>query len=161
MTKLVSNFLNSWFLTIRSFKNHKIFFCLFNFSCFLCWFFCCSSYKQKKKDIFIAGDDYSFIKKEAISLIDSILEQSIITVNSQLSSDGLRSDSPDSNNFAISSDVGGEFIKSPTIESITGKSFDDNFSYFEPNSVDQFSSHYDQPNLIDVEFKGDFSLNFC
>lgn len=119
-------------------------------------FLFCSSYKQKN-DIFIAGDDYSFIKKEAISLIDSILEQSIITVNSQLSSDGLRSDSPDSNNFAISSDVGGEFIKSPTIESITGKSFDDNFSYFEQSSVDQFSSHYDQPNLIDVEFKGDFS----
>lgn len=113
-------------------------------------YFCCSS-SCKKKVIFIAGDDYSFIKKEAISLIDSILEQSIITVNSQLSSDGLRSDSPDSNNFAISSDVGGEFIKSPTIESITGKSFDDNFSYFE-HSVDQF----DQQNLIDVEFKGDF-----
>lgn len=120
----------------------------------MCFFFFFSIliFNKKKIVIFIAGDDYSFIKKEAISLIDSILEQSIITVNSQLSSDGLRSDTPDSNNFAISSDVGGEFIKSPTIESITGKSFDDNFSYFEQNSVDQF----DQQNLIDVEFKGDF-----
>lgn len=56
-----------------------------------------------------------------------MLEQSLFIVNSQQnSSNTLHSESE---HFAITCDVNGvDIIKSPTIESMSGKSFDDNFS---------------------------------
>lgn len=69
----------------------------------------------------------SNIRIEAIQLVDNVLEQSLFIVNSQQnSSNTLHSESE---HFAITCDVNGvDLIKSPTIESMSGKSFDDNFS---------------------------------
>lgn len=64
------------------------------------------------------------IRNEAENLVDNILEQSINVVNAQIDD---KNDSL-SDNFAITSDLscqGIEFIKSNTIESISGKSFED------------------------------------
>lgn len=67
------------------------------------------------------------IRMEAIQLVDNVLEQSVLIINSQQhSSNTLHSESE---HFAITCDVNGvDLIKSPTIESMSGKSFDDNFS---------------------------------
>lgn len=63
----------------------------------------------------------------AIQLVDNVLEQSVLIINSQQhSSNTLHSESE---HFAITCDVHGvDLIKSPTIESMSGKSFDDNLS---------------------------------
>lgn len=90
---------------------------------------CCSEQKKQKQNSLIAGsDDYlNHVRQEAIQLVDTVLEQSLIIVNSQPnSSNTLHSESE---HFAITCDVNGlDIIKSPTIESMSGKSFDDNFS---------------------------------
>lgn len=84
---------------------------------------------QQTKCSPIAGtDDYMhYVRQEAIQLVDAVLEQSLIMVNShQNSSNTMHSESE---HFAITCDVNGlDIIKSPTIESMSGKSFDDNFS---------------------------------
>lgn len=74
------------------------------------------------------SDDYmNEIRMAAIQLVDNVLEQSVLIINSQQhSSNTLHSESE---HFAITCDVNGvDLIKSPTIESMSGKSFDDNFS---------------------------------
>lgn len=82
---------------------------------------------------FIAGDDFDkLVRCEAIHLVDSVLEQSLSIVHSQQQpqclTDGGQSESE---HFAITSDIsnGVDFVKSPTIESISGKSFDDDNQY--------------------------------
>lgn len=69
----------------------------------------------------------NFVRSEAQQLVDNVLERSIFFINSQQpSSNTLHSESEQ---FAITCDPNGaELIKSPTIESMSGKSFDDNFS---------------------------------
>lgn len=73
------------------------------------------------------GDDDNLIElihTEANNLIDSILEQSLTYINSQ-------NQSEISENFAIKSEISNGYdliVKSPTIESMSGKSFDDNLS---------------------------------
>lgn len=79
-------------------------------------------------DISISGSDdfVQIIRDEATHLVDSVLEQSVSIVNSQQSSNTMHSESE---HFAITCDVNGlDLMKSPTIESMSGKSFDDNFS---------------------------------
>ncbi|GAB0093044.1 hypothetical protein DMENIID0001_080960 [Sergentomyia squamirostris] len=77
----------------------------------------------------LKGDDFDkLVRCEAIHLVDSVLEQSLSIVHSQQQpqclTDGGQSESE---HFAITSDVsnGVDFVKSPTIDSISGKSFDD------------------------------------
>lgn len=69
----------------------------------------------------------NFVRSEAQQLVDNVLERSIFFINSQQpSSNTLHSESE---NYAIKCDSNdAELIKSPTIESMSGKSFDDNFS---------------------------------
>jgi hypothetical protein len=76
----------------------------------------------------ISGNDYfTLIQKEANNLVDSVLDASCqyIYNNSQLPPS-------DSENYAIKSEISPNdyenLIKSPTIESMSGKSFDDNIS---------------------------------
>uniref|UniRef100_A0A1B0D7T4 Uncharacterized protein n=1 Tax=Phlebotomus papatasi TaxID=29031 RepID=A0A1B0D7T4_PHLPP len=78
-------------------------------------------------------DDFDkLVRCEAIHLVDSVLEQSLSIVHSQQQpqclTDGGQSESE---HFAITSDIsnGVDFVKSPTIESISGKSFDDDNQY--------------------------------
>lgn len=72
---------------------------------------------------FISGYDIDIVRIEAINLVDSVLDQSISIVHSQHYPDTIRSESE---HFAITCDViGVDLIKSPTIESMSGKSFDD------------------------------------
>lgn len=67
------------------------------------------------------------VRAEAMQLVDSVLERSIFFINSQQhSTNTLHSES---DHYAITCDPNGaELIKSPTIESMSGKSFDDNLS---------------------------------
>ncbi|XP_055678159.1 uncharacterized protein LOC129786927 [Lutzomyia longipalpis] len=81
----------------------------------------------------LKGDDFDkLVRCEAIHLVDSVLEQSLSIVHSQQQpqclTDGGQSESE---HFAITSDIsnGVDFVKSPTIESISGKSFDDDNQY--------------------------------
>lgn len=72
---------------------------------------------------FISGYDNDIVRIEAINLVDSVLDESIGIVHSQHYPDTIRSESE---HFAITCDViGVDLIKSPTIESMSGKSFDD------------------------------------
>lgn len=92
--------------------------------------FCCSLYIHSKSTrrkpnqnvhLFFTGteDFINCVRQEAIQLVDNVLEQSLIMVNSN----------SESEHFAITCDVNGlDLIKSPTIESMSGRSFDDNFS---------------------------------
>lgn len=69
----------------------------------------------------------NIVRHEAIQLVDNVLEQSIFIINSQQSSSNTMHS--ESEHFAITCDVNGvDLIKSPTIESMSGRSFDDNFS---------------------------------
>ncbi|KAG4078375.1 hypothetical protein HA402_013085 [Bradysia odoriphaga] len=69
------------------------------------------------------GYDNDSVRIEAINLVDSVLDQSCSIVYSQHYPDTIRSESE---HFAITCDVTGiDLIKSPTIESMSGKSFDD------------------------------------
>lgn len=70
-----------------------------------------------------------------MQLVDYVLERSTFIVNSQQhSSNTLHSESE---NFAITCDPNGaDLIKSPTIESMSGKSFDDNISVPDPDAAD-------------------------
>uniref|UniRef100_A0A182NAA6 Uncharacterized protein n=1 Tax=Anopheles dirus TaxID=7168 RepID=A0A182NAA6_9DIPT len=84
------------------------------------------------------GDEYlALVRSEAGRLVDDVLEQSVSIVNS--SQPGPMTIDPDlqppseSEQYAIRSDIlsstDGDFVvKSPTIESMSGKSFDDNMS---------------------------------
>lgn len=74
---------------------------------------------------------------EATQLVDSVLERSIFFLNSQQhSTNTLHSES---DQYAITCDPNGaELIKSPTIESMSGKSFDDNLS-----GPDDSNLHFD------------------
>ncbi|XP_052863794.1 ankyrin-2-like [Anopheles cruzii] len=89
------------------------------------------------------GDDDEYlvlVHSEAARLVDSVLEQSvsIVSVSSQplggpLTADRELQAPSDSEQYAIRSDIlssadGGLVVKSPTIESMSGKSFDDNMS---------------------------------
>lgn len=70
----------------------------------------------------------NFVRSEAQQLVDNVIERSVFFINNsqQHSSNTLHSESE---HFAITCDPNGaELIKSPTIESMSGKSFDDNFS---------------------------------
>lgn len=115
-----------------------------------------SIFTKQKHNIFIPGsDDYiDNIRMTAIQLVDNVLEQSVLIVNSQQhSSNTLHSESE---HFAITCDVNGvDLIKSPTIESMSGKSFDDNLS------VPDLSASYSMPhnNLVDVNFEMNNVLN--
>lgn len=84
----------------------------------------------------IAGSsDYlNIVRTEATQLVDNVLERSIFFINSQQhSTNTLHSESE---HFAITCDPNGaEMIKSPTIESMSGKSFDDNFSGPDDNNI--------------------------
>lgn len=77
----------------------------------------------------IAGSsDYlNIVRTEATQLVDSVLERSAFFLNSQQhSTNTLHSES---DQYAITCDPNGaELMKSPTIESMSGKSFDDNLS---------------------------------
>lgn len=85
--------------------------------------------KKQNQFLYIAGSEEDHLKNirmDAIQLVDHVLEQSVLVVNSQQhSSNTLHSESE---HFAITCDVNGDLIKSPTIESMSGKSFDDNLS---------------------------------
>lgn len=115
-------------------------------------------YLQNKNTIYIfipGSDDYiDNIRMTAIQLVDNVLEQSVLIINSQQhSSNTLHSESE---HFAITCDVNGvDLIKSPTIESMSGKSFDDNLS------VPDLSASYNMPhnNLVDVNFEMNNMLN--
>lgn len=69
----------------------------------------------------------NLVRSEATQLVDNVLERSVFFINSQQhSSNTLYSESE---HFAITCDPhGADLIKSPTIESMSGKSFDDNLS---------------------------------
>ncbi|XP_054734967.1 ankyrin-2 isoform X1 [Anastrepha obliqua] len=79
------------------------------------------------------------IRKEAAVLIDNVLEDSINIISNQQEQqhgtngyDSLKQEyNSDSENYAITcDDIGGlDVVKSPTIESMSGKSFDDNMSF--------------------------------
>uniref|UniRef100_A0A4Y0APA7 Uncharacterized protein n=3 Tax=Anopheles funestus TaxID=62324 RepID=A0A4Y0APA7_ANOFN len=84
------------------------------------------------------GDEYlELVKSEAGRLIDDVLEQSVSIVNSSqpgpMTIDRDLQPPSESEQYAIRSDIlsstdGDAFVKSPTIESMSGKSFDDNMS---------------------------------
>ncbi|XP_036335580.1 platelet binding protein GspB-like isoform X1 [Rhagoletis pomonella] len=91
-------------------------------------------------------DDYgATVRKEAAVLIDHVLEESVNIISSQQQQqqqqqeqhesngyDSLRQEyNSESENYAITcDDIGGlDVVKSPTIESMSGKSFDDNMSF--------------------------------
>lgn len=98
---------------------------------------------------FISGENENdFIHNEAINLVDSVLEQSVNIICSQQYPDALRSESE---HFAITCDVvnGVDIIKSPTIESMSGKSFDDNISV--PDFELDVSNNVSRNSLINIE----------
>lgn len=74
-----------------------------------------------------SSDYLNLVRSEATQLVDNVLERSVFFINSQQhSSNTLYSESE---HFAITCDPhGADLIKSPTIESMSGKSFDDNLS---------------------------------
>uniref|UniRef100_A0AAG5CST0 Uncharacterized protein n=1 Tax=Anopheles atroparvus TaxID=41427 RepID=A0AAG5CST0_ANOAO len=84
------------------------------------------------------GDEYLvLVQSEAGRLVDSVLEQSVSIVNSSqpgpMTIDRDLQAPSDSEQYAIRSDIlsstdGDLVVKSPTIESMSGKSFDDNMS---------------------------------
>lgn len=86
----------------------------------------------------ISGEDYlNLVQSEASNLVDSILEQSVsIVSHSQAQGNGIGVDAQaqsESEQYAIRSDIlssneADQVVKSPTIESMSGKSFDDNIS---------------------------------
>jgi len=82
------------------------------------------------------GDDLvARIHEEAKILVDNVLEESVEFIESHGSTNGHDSIkheyNSESDNYAITcDDIGGvDVIKSPTIESMSGKSFDDNMSF--------------------------------
>lgn len=78
-------------------------------------------------------EDYENIRKEALTLVDSVLEQSVMIVSGQQGNDTYNSESE---HYAITCDVNGiDMVKSPTIESLSGKSFDDNISVNEDSNI--------------------------
>lgn len=93
--------------------------------------------------------DFENVRREATFLVDNVLEQSIHFVNEQQDRDHIESYNvvadnnnkleynSESENYAITcDDVDGlDVIKSPTIESMSGKSFDDNMSFTDENIV--------------------------
>lgn len=104
------------------------------------------------------------IRYEAIQLVDNVLEQSVLIINSQQhSSNTLHSESE---HFAITCDVNGvDLIKSPTIESMSGKSFDDNFSVpdvdvdFSINVLNQTSNNNSCSKLVSEHSSDSFILD--
>lgn len=100
----------------------------------------------------------------AIQLVDNVLEQSVLIVNSQQhSSNTLHSESE---HFAITCDVNGvDLIKSPTIESMSGKSFDDNFSVPDVSASYNITTNNtnmnnnNNTNFVDVDFEMNSVLN--
>ncbi|XP_035779238.1 ankyrin-2-like [Anopheles albimanus] len=85
------------------------------------------------------GDEYLvLVQSEACQLIESVLEQSVSIVSSSQPAGPLTNDREhqvpsESEQYAIRSDIlsstdGDMVVKSPTIESMSGKSFDDNMS---------------------------------
>ncbi|XP_059611842.1 microtubule-associated protein futsch-like, partial [Phlebotomus argentipes] len=96
----------------------------------------------------LKGDDFDkLVRCEAIHLVDSVLEQSLSIVHSQQQpqclTDGGQSESE---HFAITSDIsnGVDFVKSPTIESISGKSFDDDNEGIDQVVVDAKAARIDR-----------------
>lgn len=90
------------------------------------------------------------VRTEAMHLVDNILDRSVFFINSQQhSSNTLYSESE---HFAITCDPhGADLYKSPTIESMSGKSFDDNISGPDENnplneSLSFNQTFYDQSN---------------
>lgn len=103
---------------------------------------------EHKHDIDIDSDklqpsNIENVRQEATVLVDNVLEQSIHIVNEQQDRDHIETYNvvvdnntraeynSESENYAITcDDVDGlDVIKSPTIESMSGKSFDDNLSF--------------------------------
>lgn len=98
----------------------------------------------------------NLVRSEAIQLVDNVLERSVFFINSQQqhSSNTLYSESE---HFAITCDPhGADLVKSPTIESMSGKSFDDNLSG--PDDMNPLSDGlsfnqtlYDQSNDLNIQ----------
>lgn len=85
----------------------------------------------------ISGEEYlNLVQSEASNLVDSILEQSVSIVNSSQMQPDVAIETQahsESEQYAIRSDIlssneADHVVKSPTIESMSGKSFDDNIS---------------------------------
>ncbi|XP_058056211.1 uncharacterized protein LOC131207607 [Anopheles bellator] len=104
---------------------------------------CDASEEEAEQSVsFIAGDDDEYlvlVHSEAARLVDSVLEQSVSIVSSSqplggpMTADRELQAPSESEQYAIRSDIlsstdGGLVVKSPTIESMSGKSFDDNMS---------------------------------
>lgn len=92
-----------------------------------------------------------FVRNEAVNLVDSVLDESIFVVNNQMNDSKIDSESE---HFAITSDVsnnGIDFMKSPTIESMSGKSFDDNISAHSIHDSHEFDQMitFDPDNIED------------
>lgn len=106
--------------------------------------------QQKKSFIFpFSGIQYDLIRNEAITLVDSVLDESVCIVNNNSTAQLLQQNNvetlcSESENFAITCDINGvDLIKSPTIESMSGKSFDDNISVSDIDiGVNNYSIHH-------------------
>lgn len=98
----------------------------------------------------------NLVRSEAMQLVDNVLERSVFFLNSQQhSSNTLYSESE---HFAITCDPhGADLVKSPTIESMSGKSFDDNLSGPDDNNslnVEGLTFNqtlYDQSNDLNIQ----------
>lgn len=100
-----------------------------------------------------SGVLYDLIRNEAITLVDSVLDESVCIVNNNSNAQQLQENNADtlyseSENFAITCDINGvDLIKSPTIESMSGKSFDDNISVSDIDiGVNNYSIHHHHIN---------------
>uniref|UniRef100_A0A182SLL8 Uncharacterized protein n=1 Tax=Anopheles maculatus TaxID=74869 RepID=A0A182SLL8_9DIPT len=109
--------------------------------CCRCRCCCCCLLPFQSTDLFclIAGDEeyLALVRSEAGRLVDDVLEQSVSIVNSSqpgpMTIDRDLQPPSESEQYAIRSDIlsstdGDAVVKSPTIESMSGKSFDDNMS---------------------------------
>lgn len=102
-----------------------------------------------------SSDYLNLVRTEAIQLVDNVLERSVFFISSQQhSSNTLYSESEQ---FAITCDPhGADLVKSPTIESMSGKSFDDNLSAPDENNPQNeglsFNEpFYDQTNDLNIQ----------
>lgn len=112
----------------------------------------------------ISGEEYELACIEATEIVDSVLVESVKFVeNAQQYPDStIRSESE---HFAITCDVNGlDLIKSPTIESMSGISFDDNISVPDVDLLDVnmfycSNNSNNCNNVIDHESSSQPSIN--
>ncbi|XP_021709683.1 uncharacterized protein LOC5575021 isoform X3 [Aedes aegypti] len=102
----------------------------------------------------LEGQEYlNFVQSEASNLVDSILEQSVSIVNNSQTQQDVAIETQaqsESEQYAIRSDIlssneADHVVKSPTIESMSGKSFDDNIS--NPDYDSSEANHQHLANL--------------